>query len=206
MSDIDIEIIMECTRHKDGIRYTALVNYLEKKTGLGIRKIKQKIAEHDGVTIIRRSIKGYGYPVYFINSRDFGHSHRLYMLGTKFKSFFAQHDVSDIIKRNEDHFELDIKNKEDGIYTDSATVLLASLYWHQKLTFAIYSGFFADSKSELALAKINKQRIEKLISKIYINASKTDYDLWHDLIHGVHDVLELNRNFSKEQLSKIYSI
>lgn len=197
---------MECTKHRDGIRHTDLVNNLKRKTGMSVRTIKQKIAEHDGGSIIRQVVKGYGYPLYFINSKDSGNSHRLYMLGTKKDSFFSQKDVSDIIKINEDHYDLEIKNKEDGVYSNSASTLVSALYWHQKLTFAIFSGYFGDSKSEMELAKTNRKRIEQLISKIYDNASKIDFNLWHALLHGVHDVIELNRKLTKEQLSKIWSV
>jgi len=205
MNDLDFEIIMECTKHRDGIRHTDLVNNLKRKTGASVRTIKNKISEHDGGSIIRQTVDGYGYPLYFINSKDSGNSHRLYMLGTKKDSFFSQQDVSDIIKINEDHYTLEIENKDDGVYSNSASTLVSALYWHQKLTFAIFSGYFGNSKNELELAKNNRTRIEKLISKIYLNAGRTDFDLFHDLLHGVHDIIELNRKLSKDQLRKIWS-
>jgi len=205
MAEIDFEIIMECTNHKDGIRHTDLVDNLKKKTKLSVRKIKQRISELDGGPIIRQLVEGHGYPLYFINAGDFGHSHKLYLIGAKKKLFYSQQDISEIIKMNEDDFELEIKNKEFGVYSNSAYTLVIALQWHQKLTFAIFSGFFANSKSELSLAKSNRKRIEVLISKIYLNARETDYDLWHSLLHGVHDVIELKREHSKEQLRKIWS-
>ena len=204
MTDIDSEIILECSRNKDGIRHTDLVEKLIDKTGYSPRFIKNSIKELTGGSITKQIIKGHTRPLYFINSRDFANSHRLYMLGTKKESFFSQHDVASIIKLNEDIFELKIKDKEDGIYTNSANTLLSALYWHQKLTFAIYSGYFGTSKSELELAKNNSKRIEKLISKIYNYAKKIDPELWHNLLHAVHDVIELNRTFTKEQLRKIW--
>ena len=205
MTDIDSEIILECSRNKDGIRHTDLVEKLIDKTGYSPRFIKNSIKELTGGSITKQIIKGHTRPLYFINSSDFADSHRLYMLGTKQESFFSQKDVSDIITFNEDNFELEIKDKEDGLYSNSADTLVIALYWHQKLTFAIYSGYFGTSKSELELAKNNSKRIEKLISKIYNNAKKIDPELWHNLLHAVHDVIELNRKLTKEQVRKIWS-
>ena len=204
MTDIDSDIILECIKNKDGIRYTDLVDNLVRKTGYSPRFIKARIKELTGNSITKQMVKGHARPFYFINSRDFGTSHRLYMLGTKKESFFSQHDVSEIITRNEDNFEVDIKNKKDGLYSYSASTLISALYWHQKLTFAIFSGYFGTSKSELVFAKTNRTRLEKLIAKIYTNVEKIDPQLYHNLLHGVHDVIELNRTLTKEQLKKIW--
>lgn len=205
MTDIDSEIILECIKNKDGIRHTDLVDRLVKKTGYSTRFIKNRIKEHTGGSITKQYVDGHARPFYFINSRDSAKSHRLYMLGTKKESFFSQKDVADIIKRNEDNFELEIKDKEDGVYSNSASMLISALYWHQKLTFAIFSGYFGNSKSELEIAKTNRKRLEKLISNIYLNAGRINFDLFHDLLHGVHNVIELNRTLSKEQLKKIWT-
>lgn len=126
------------------------------------------------------------------------------MVGVKKDQFYSQKSISEIIALNESEYELEIKGKTDGVYSYSASTLLSAFYWYQKISFALLSGFFGDSKIERALAISNKKRLEKLISKIYHNALKTDFELWHSLIHSIHDILDSHRKLSKEQEVKIW--
>ena len=101
-------------------------------------------------------------------------------------------------------FERILDNPED-MYSEAGNYMLSSLYWHNKITFAIESGWLGLSEIDVELAKKNKKRLEKFMKKIMTSTWKVDQEMWHALLHAVHDVIDDNKKLSKEQLRRIWS-
>ena len=78
--------------------------------------------------------------------------------------------------------------------------------WHNKLTFAITTGWLGHSKIEHRLANENRKRIEKLIQKITAKVYIHDLEMWHTLAHAVHDVIDDNKVLSRKQLERIWKL
>ena len=205
MDEVSAEIILELTKRK-GTTHTELLNLVKDLTKKSPRLVKNRIRELEVKGYIgKKKVKGRGYPLYYNRTEKRTTSHHLYLMGKKGKMLFSQEDIDNLITNNEKEFEKTLQDTQD-IYSEAANYMLSSLYWHNKITFAIESGWLGLSEIDVELAKKNKKRLEKFMKKIMVSAWKVDQKMWHTLLHAVHDVIDDNRTFSKEQLRKIWTI
>ena len=205
MDEVSAEIILELTKRK-GTSHTELLNLVIDQTKKSPRLVKNRISELEEKGYIgKKKVKGRGYPLYYNRTEKRTTSHHLYLMGKKGKMLFSQEDIDNLITNNEKEFEKTLQDTQD-IYSEAASYMLSSLYWHNKITFAIESGWLGLSEIDVELAKKNKKRLEKFMKKIMVSAWKNDQEMWHTLLHAVHDVIDDNRTFSKEQLEKIWTI
>ncbi len=156
--------------------------------------------------ITKKDVKGFGHKQYTINTRDKETSHRLYMIVKKGHQLYSQKKISRIIHLNEKMFDKTFHENPDEMFSEAGSTLLSLLYWHNKLTFAITTGWLGHSKIEHHLANENRKRIEKLIKKITTNVNIHDFEIWHTLAHAVHDIIEDNRILSRKQLERIWKL
>lgn len=204
MDEVSAEIILELTK-RNGTSHTELLNLVIDQTKKSPRLLKNRIRELEEKGYIgKKKVKGRGYPLYFNRTEKRTTSHKLYLMGKKGKTFFSQEDVDNLITNNEKQFEKILHNPQD-IYSDAGNYMLSSLYWHNKITFAIESGWLGLSEIDVELAKKNKKRLEKFMKKIMTSTWKVNQEMWHALLHAVHDVIDDNRKLSKEQLRRIWS-
>ena len=204
MDEVSAEIILELTK-RNGTSHTELLNLVMDQTKKSSKLVKNRIKELEEKKYIgKEKVKGRGYPLYFNRTEKRTTSHNLYLMGKKGKTFFSQEDVNDLITKNEKEFEKTLHDQQD-IYSDAASYMLSSLYWHNKITFAIESGWLGLSEIDVEMAKKNKKRLEKFMKKIMISTWKVDQEMWHALLHAVHDVIDDNKTFSKKQLRRIWS-
>ena len=204
MDEVSAEIILELTK-RNGTSNTELLNLVTDQTKKSPRLVKNRIRELEEKKYIgKEKVIGRGYPLYFNRTEKRTTSHNLYLMGKKGKTFFSQEDVNDLITKNEKEFEKTLHDQQD-IYSDAASYMLSSLYWHNKITFAIESGWLGLSEIDVELAKKNKKRLEKFMRKIMTSTWKVDQEMWHALLHAVHDVIDDNKTFSKKQLRRIWS-
>ena len=204
MDEVSAEIILELTK-RNGTSHTELLNLVTDQTKKSPRLVKNRIRELEEKKYIgKEKVIGRGYPLYFNRTEKRTTSHNLYLMGKKGKTFFSQEDVNDLITNNEKEFEKTLHDPQD-IYSDAASYMLSSLYWHNKITFAIESGWLGLSEIDVELAKKNKKRLEKFMRKIMTSTWKVDQEMWHALLHAVHDVIDDNKTFSKKQLRRIWS-
>ena len=204
MDEVSAEIILELTK-RNGTSHTELLNLVMGQTKKSSKLVKNRIKELEEKKYIgKEKVKGRGYPLYFNRTEKRTTSHNLYLMGKKGKTFFSQEDVNDLITKNEKEFEKTLHDPQD-IYSDAASYMLSSLYWHNKITFAIESGWLGLSEIDVEMAKKNKKRLEKFMKKIMISTWKVDQEMWHALLHAVHDVIDDNKTFSKKQLRRIWS-
>ena len=204
MDEVSAEIILELTK-RNGTSHTELLNLVMDQTKKSSKMVKNRIKELEEKKYIgKEKVKGRGYPLYFNRTEKRTTSHNLYLMGKKGKTFFSQEDVNDLITKNEKEFEKTLHDQQD-IYSDAASYMLSSLYWHNKITFAIESGWLGLSEIDVEMAKKNKKRLEKFMKKIMISTWKVDQEMWHELLHAVHDVIDDNKTFSKKQLRRIWS-
>ena len=203
MDEVSAEIILELTK-RNGTSHTKLLNLVIDQTKKSPRLVKNRINELEKKGYIEKKIvKGWGHPLYFNRIEKRTTSHDLYLIGKKRKTFFSQEDVDNLITKNEKEFEK-ILHTPQNLYSEAASYMLSSLYWHNKITFAIESGWLGLSEIDVELAKKNKKRLEKFMKKIMTSAWKVDQDMWHSLLHAVHDVIDDNKKLSKEQMRKIW--
>lgn len=202
MDEVSAEIILELTK-RNGTSHTELLNLVIHQTKKSPRLLKNRIKElEEKGYIAKKKVKGHGYPLYFNRTEKRTTSHSLYLMGKKGKMFFSQEDIDNLITNNEKEFEKTLLDTQD-IYSEAASYMLSSLYWHNKITFAIESGWLGLSEIDVELAKKNKKRLEKFMKKIMTSAWKVDQEMWHTLLHAVHDVINDNKILSKEQLRKL---
>lgn len=204
---ISAKIILDLSK-RNGTSHTELMNNVIEETGKSERLVKSRIkeAEEKGY-IAKKKVPTRGYPLYFNTTvrrtEQFGN--KMYLRGKKKKTFFSQEDIDNLISVNEKRFDGVILKGPKNIYSEASELLLSCLYWHNKLTFAIESGWLGFSEADYVLAKANKNRFEKLMKKIMRIAWKTDKEMYHTLLHAVYDVIDANRILTEEQIRMVWS-
>jgi len=206
LDDVSAIIILGLTK-RNGTSHTELLNNTIDKTGKSSRLIKNRIKElEEKKYITKKQVPGRGYPLYYNSTEKRETAHNLYIIGKKGKIFLSQEDIDELISKNERNFEIESEKDPKQIYSEAASLMITSLFWHNKLTFAIESGWLGLSEADNSLAKRNKKRLENLMKKIMLSTWKIDQDMWHTLLHAIHDVIDDNHVLSKNQLRKIWKL
>jgi len=201
------ELIRICLAGGDGKQAKDIIDFIMERVSVSRRSIEYELTNLvEKNVIFRKKPKHTTYPLYYLKIEDLRKTatHRLYLKTKKGHQFFDQRDINDIIERNWDeytkHFQKNIKVNSSLI----ANTIINFLWIHKKLEFAELSGWFGHSKSELAYSKKNKQLLQKYIQRMFLDVIKTDQDIWHNMIHCVHDIIDEERILTKKQIKTLW--
>lgn len=149
---------------------------------------------------------------YFVNTDKDHTSHGFYVKSLKSNEFAinqTQSQLSNLIQRNMKSFDEELKkfNKEkDDLWFLGTYQILWANNFYAKLSWCLNCFWFGHSKKEQFLAEQNKRTLEKHMKNVMSTIQKINFNIWHDIIHSIYDIIDSHRILEPEDWQRLYGI
>jgi len=194
------------TKH---IGMTEIQDWAEEQLGENKRTTMRNIKKLVIIGLLeKKRVRGYGHERYMIKNEVHATTHRMYIKKPETNEIALWETQTELMRHiakniEDSYYQIQNKKLDDGYYEEISGLLWA-LNVHNKLTWAINSNWFGDSKKEIHLAKTNRDTLDKFIKEMNKILMKKDYEMWHNILHTIYDIVDSHRILTKTQFKILY--